>query len=65
MKKNYQIPSMKMVQIYSENIFCAGSVTNVDGGDDTGIGYGGGGSDPAHARGFDGGFWDDEDDWDE
>lgn len=64
MKKNYQIPSIKMVQAYLENIVCAGSVTNVDS-DDDGIGYGGGGSGPAHARSFDGDFWDDDDDWEE
>ena len=57
-KKDYQKPAMRVVKIAMTSIICtSGNVTDVDGGD-TGIGYGGGGSGPAHARSF--GGWDDE-----
>ena len=59
-KKDYQKPEMRVVKIQQQAHLLSGSgVNNVDGGD-TGIGYGGGGSGPAKARGF--GGWDD---WDE
>ena len=49
---------MRVVKIAMTSIICtSGNVTDVDGGD-TGIGFGGGGSGPAHARSF--GGWDDE-----
>ena len=61
-KKEYQKPAMRIVRIQHKFQILAGSnpVSSVNSGD-TGIGYGGGGSGPAHARGF--GGWDD--DWDE
>ena len=60
-KKEYMKPAMRVVKIQAANIICTspGGVTGVSSGD-TGIGYGGGGSGPAHARSF-GGY----DDWDE
>ena len=53
---------MRIVRIQHKFQILAGSnpVSSVNSGD-TGIGFGGGGSGPAHARGF--GGWDD--DWDE
>jgi len=59
-KKAYQKPTMRVVRIQHQQIICTSNVNTVISGD-TGIGYGGGGSGPAHARGF--GDWDD--DWDE
>jgi len=57
-KKEYEKPAMRVVKIAMTSIICtSGNVTDVDGGD-TGIGFGGGGSGPAHARSF--GGWDDE-----
>ena len=59
-KKEYQVPSMKVVRIAMTSIICT-SLTDVDG-DGTGIGYGGGGSGPARApqRGtWSGHIWDD------
>ena len=58
-KKEYQVPSMKVVKIAMTSIIC-NSITSIStGGDgDTGIGYGGGGSGPARARQR--GGWDDE-----
>ena len=55
-KKYYQKPTMDVVKIQHQAHLLAGSVTGVDGGD-TGIGFGGGGSGPAHARSH-GGDWD-------
>ena len=55
-KKEYEKPATRVVKIAMTSIICtSGNVTNVDGVD-TGIGYGGGGSGPAHARSF--GDWD-------
>ena len=58
-KKDYMKPAMRVVKIQAANIICTSpyGVTGVSS-DDTGIGYGGGGSGPAHARSF--GGWDDE-----
>ena len=46
-KKEYQVPSMKVVKIAMTSIIC-NSITSIstggDGDDDTGISYGGGGS---------------------
>ena len=59
-KKDYQVPSMKVVKIAMTSIICTSNeVTGVSTGD-TGIGYGGGGNGPARARQR--GGWDD---WDE
>lgn len=58
-KKAYQKPTMRIVRIQHQQIICT-SLYSINSGD-TGLGFGGGGSGPAHARGF--GGWDD--DWDE
>jgi len=58
-KKAYQKPTMRIVRIQHQQIICISNVSSVESGD-TGIGFGGGGSGPAQARGF--GEWDDE--WD-
>jgi hypothetical protein len=60
MKKNYVKPSMS-VEAITTSIICTSNVRTVDSGD-AGIGYGGGGSGPARARGF---FGEDGEDWDE
>ena len=56
-KKEYQVPSMKVVKIQTATILAGSEVNRVSGGD---FEYGGGGSGPARSRSF-GGF----DDWDE
>ena len=61
-KQTYQKPEMRVVKIQHQQTLLAGSVDSVNS-DDTGIGFGGGGSDPARARQRSG--WDDWDDWDE
>ena len=60
MKKNYQKPDMRAVKILHQQHLLAGSgeVADVDSGD-TGIGFGGGSSGGAKARG-DSGWFDDE-----
>lgn len=58
MMKNYQKPTMRVVRIQQTHIICTSERVRSIGGDD-GFEFGGGGSGPANARGFDVDEWED------
>ena len=60
MKKNYQKPTMNVVEIHATGIVCT-SIDNVNSGE-VGITYGGGAGGPARVRQHSGFDWDNE--WD-
>lgn len=51
-KKDYQTPTMRVVNIQQKPRLLSGSLTDISTGD-IGISYGGGGSGTANARAFD------------
>ena len=57
MKKLYQSPEILVVNVHYQKLLATTGVENTSG--NSGIGYGRGGSGPAHSRRL--GDWDDED----
>ena len=60
-KKFYAAPTIEVVEYGMNEIICSSGnqVKAVDGGTDTGLGYGGGGNGPARSNNR-GGIWDED-----